>query len=175
MQNAPLRTFIKLPFVIKIFVLSIFEWPFYTGFTVLPFSASKLAFLLSQSLPLTITLPYNIFYIVLHPIFFVLSADIWKQFDPDQVRHWSGYKLFDTLMVLLKEFFEKVNFEKKINKWQKSWKKFINKQRLQLIFHWTENRSSWGFIEEVLSKIQGLLHIVCIKKIYTLYFQFLKF
>ena len=26
-------TFIKLPFVIKIFVLSIFEWPFYTGFT----------------------------------------------------------------------------------------------------------------------------------------------
>ena len=27
-------TVIKLPFVIKIFVLSIFEWPFYTGFTV---------------------------------------------------------------------------------------------------------------------------------------------
>ena len=27
-------TFIKLPFVVKIFVLSIFEWPFYTGFTV---------------------------------------------------------------------------------------------------------------------------------------------
>ena len=25
---------IKLPFVIKTFVLSIFEWPFYTGFTV---------------------------------------------------------------------------------------------------------------------------------------------
>ena len=41
MQNAPkgasaiLSTFIKLPFVIKIFVLSIFEWSFYTGFTVL--------------------------------------------------------------------------------------------------------------------------------------------
>ena len=32
---AILLTFIKLPFVIKIFVLSIFEWPFYTGFTVL--------------------------------------------------------------------------------------------------------------------------------------------
>ena len=31
---AILSTFIKLPFVIKIFVLSIFEWPFYTGFTV---------------------------------------------------------------------------------------------------------------------------------------------
>ena len=28
-----LLTFIKLSFVIKIFVLSIFEWPFYTGFT----------------------------------------------------------------------------------------------------------------------------------------------
>ena len=31
---AILLTFIKLPFVIKIFVLSIFEWPFYKGFTV---------------------------------------------------------------------------------------------------------------------------------------------
>ena len=27
-------SFIKLTFVIKIVVLSIFEWPFYTGFTV---------------------------------------------------------------------------------------------------------------------------------------------
>ena len=32
--SAILSTFIKLPFIIKIFVLSIFEWPFYTGFTV---------------------------------------------------------------------------------------------------------------------------------------------
>ena len=31
---AILSTFIKLPFVIKIFVLSIFEWLFYIGFTV---------------------------------------------------------------------------------------------------------------------------------------------
>ena len=31
---AILLTFIKLPFVIKIFVMSIFEWLFYTGFTV---------------------------------------------------------------------------------------------------------------------------------------------
>ena len=29
-------TFIKLPCVIEIFVLSMFEWPFYTGFTVVP-------------------------------------------------------------------------------------------------------------------------------------------
>ena len=41
LQNAPrehsaiLSTFIKLPIVSKTFVLSIFEWPFKTGFTVL--------------------------------------------------------------------------------------------------------------------------------------------
>ena len=33
-HSAILLTFIKLPFVIKTFVLSIFEWPFYSGFTV---------------------------------------------------------------------------------------------------------------------------------------------
>ena len=31
-HSAILLTFIKLQFVIKTFVLSIFEWPFYTGF-----------------------------------------------------------------------------------------------------------------------------------------------
>ena len=40
LQNAPrehsaiLSTFIKLPFVFKTFVLSIFLWPLNTGFTV---------------------------------------------------------------------------------------------------------------------------------------------
>ena len=33
-HSAILSTCIKQPYVIKIFVLSIFEWPFYTGFTV---------------------------------------------------------------------------------------------------------------------------------------------
>ena len=33
-HSAILLTFMKLPIVIKIFVLSIFEWPFNTGFTV---------------------------------------------------------------------------------------------------------------------------------------------
>ena len=33
-HSAILLTFIKLLFVIKIFVLSIFEWLFYTGFNV---------------------------------------------------------------------------------------------------------------------------------------------
>ena len=34
-QSAILSTFMKLPFVIKMFVLSIIERPFYTGFTVM--------------------------------------------------------------------------------------------------------------------------------------------
>ena len=34
-HSAILLTFIKLPFVINIFVLSIFDWLFYTGLTVL--------------------------------------------------------------------------------------------------------------------------------------------
>ena len=33
-HSAILSSFIKVPIVIKIFILSIFEWPFYTGFTV---------------------------------------------------------------------------------------------------------------------------------------------
>ena len=33
-EFAILSTFIKLPFAIKTFVLSIFEWPLKTGFTV---------------------------------------------------------------------------------------------------------------------------------------------
>ena len=36
-HSAILLTFIKLPFVIKTFVLSMFEWPFYIGFTVVLF------------------------------------------------------------------------------------------------------------------------------------------
>ena len=35
-------TFIKLPFVIKTFVLSIVEWPFYTGFWVSWFIKTRL-------------------------------------------------------------------------------------------------------------------------------------
>ena len=38
-HSAILLTFIKLPFVFKIFGLSIFEWPLYTGFTVYCFYA----------------------------------------------------------------------------------------------------------------------------------------
>ena len=45
-HSAILSTFIKLPFVIKIFVLSIFEWPLKTGFTV---SVPALLMLLKQT------------------------------------------------------------------------------------------------------------------------------
>ena len=34
-HSAILLTFIKLPLAIKTLVLSVFEWPFYTGFTVI--------------------------------------------------------------------------------------------------------------------------------------------
>ena len=33
-HSAILLTFIKLPVAIKTFILFIFKWPFYTGFTV---------------------------------------------------------------------------------------------------------------------------------------------
>ena len=36
-HSAILLTFIKLPFIIKIIVFSIFEWPLKTGFTVVPY------------------------------------------------------------------------------------------------------------------------------------------
>ena len=41
-HSAILSTFIKLPMVIKIFVLSIFEWPFHRGFNVDLFHAFPL-------------------------------------------------------------------------------------------------------------------------------------
>ena len=39
-HSAILSTFIKLPFVFKIFILLIFEWSFYTGFTAIVFCVS---------------------------------------------------------------------------------------------------------------------------------------
>ena len=37
------HSFIKLPLAIKIFVLSIFEWPFYTEFTVIILNQSTMS------------------------------------------------------------------------------------------------------------------------------------
>ena len=53
-HSAILSTFIKLPFVIKIFVLSIFEWPFYTGFTVSLLEKNDLHAIISLYLFLTL-------------------------------------------------------------------------------------------------------------------------
>ena len=39
-HSAILLTFIKLPFSIKTFVLSIFKWPLKTGFTMIVFTFS---------------------------------------------------------------------------------------------------------------------------------------
>ena len=50
LQNAPtehsaiILTFIKLPFVFKTFVLSVFEWPLKTGFTVYVFACCFMAY-----------------------------------------------------------------------------------------------------------------------------------
>ena len=41
-QSAILLTFLKLPVVIKTFVLSIFAWSFYTGFTILAIVGKEL-------------------------------------------------------------------------------------------------------------------------------------
>ena len=46
-HSAKLSTFIKLPFLIKTLVLSIFEWPLKTGFTV--FLILKNAFVLKNT------------------------------------------------------------------------------------------------------------------------------
>ena len=51
-HSAILSTFMKLPFVIKIFVLSIFEWPFYTGFTVLIINQGEHSAILSTFMKL---------------------------------------------------------------------------------------------------------------------------
>ena len=42
-HSAILSTFSKLPFVIKIFVFTIFGWPFYTGFAVLKLGIAQTA------------------------------------------------------------------------------------------------------------------------------------
>ena len=48
-HSALLSTFVKLPFVIKIFVLSIFELLFYTGLTVITSNSTNIVFRLEKS------------------------------------------------------------------------------------------------------------------------------
>ena len=73
----------------------------------------------------------NIFFLLLQEM---LSADkLCKQFGPrpgpTECRSCSGSKLFDTLIVFLKEFFEKVNFEK-ISRQHQKHEKLLSMQRV---------------------------------------------
>ena len=66
------------------------------------------------------------------------SADnLYKQFGPrsgpTKCRAWSGPKLFDTLMVFLKEFFEKVDFEISSRR-QKSMQNYIVGKGIKYLF-----------------------------------------
>ena len=65
-HSAILSTFIKLPFVIKIFVLSIFEWPLKTGFTV--FLSLKIYYVLANSPDPDEMLLYAAFCLGLHSL-----------------------------------------------------------------------------------------------------------
>ena len=49
LHSAILSTFIKLLIVIKTVVLSIFEWPFYTGFTVFDLIDAPCALIFQKS------------------------------------------------------------------------------------------------------------------------------
>ena len=57
-RSATLLTFIKPHFVIKIFVLSIFDWPFYTGFIVYYCNLETKLFLRKGNLSTTLV-PFN--------------------------------------------------------------------------------------------------------------------
>ena len=114
-HSAILSTFIKLPIVIKIFVLSIFEWPFYTGFTVSYRQAARVQTNLSI---------LNSF--IASNSFCRLLLIFANSFDPDPCRQNSGgpdldLNHFHTLIVFWKDFvLKKVNFEKKSLDYKKS-------------------------------------------------------
>ena len=58
-HSAILLTFIKLPFVIKVFGVSIFEWPFYTDFTVHANYQSLTLILTFNILPIIQDMPFS--------------------------------------------------------------------------------------------------------------------
>ena len=65
-HSAILSPFIKLPFAIKVFVLSIFEWPFYTGFTVYYSMSLYIVVLYSHGLIIISLLEYELIYVWLY-------------------------------------------------------------------------------------------------------------
>ena len=58
-HSAILLTFIKLPFVIKVLVLSIFEWPLKTDFTVLSRQEEQTSKVVTGRLRITIVISYE--------------------------------------------------------------------------------------------------------------------
>ena len=68
---------------------------------------------------------------------------------PTESRSWSGSKLFDTLIVFLKEFFEKDHFEKKSAD-DKSLKNYPACNELRELSHLEDDLKQWY----VFSKIQ---------------------
>ena len=84
----------------------------------------------------------------------VSSADILcKQFGPrpgpTECRTWSGYRLFHTLMVFLKEFFEKVDFNKN-QQTTKKHEKLISRQ----INSWPTSVVCWYPLQTVWTQIR---------------------
>ena len=82
------------------------------------------------------------------------ANNLCKQFGPrsgpTKCRAWSGSNLFDILIVLQKEFFENVNFEKKISRRQKCMQNYpackelnrIEVNRGWMSCFWVENSSA---------------------------------
>ena len=77
------------------------------------------------------------------------SADnLCKQFGTTsgltKCRSWSGFKLFDTLLVVLKECFEKVNFENSQQTTTKAWK---------ITQHAKSSKHGWKFSGLILNSV----------------------
>ena len=103
----------------------------------------------------------------------VISADnIGKQFGPRSgpmnCQAWSGSKLFDILMVFLKEIFQKVNFEKKSADDKKAWKitqyaiSLIQTGPMEIYNHTTKHKAvltfkQGGWFGKDLHKVEGYI------------------
>ena len=76
-------TFIKLPFVIKIFVLYIFEWPLKTGFTVL-LTMQVIYHIMTLTLDLCHKMPCQWHYLTLHNLTYWTYSDWLARLTPEE-------------------------------------------------------------------------------------------
>ena len=78
------------------------------------------------------------------------AVNLGKQFGPrsglTNRRAWSGSKLFDNLMVFLKEFFQKVYFEKNNSRRQKSTKNYPVCNELRYFLWCRINLQGWSYL-----------------------------